>query len=472
MARVDYRNRRAGVTKLPDGRKRVTRIADVQSELRTDAELDAEVWLPWGTPEELHTGCRLVAQELAPLNDTATTGARVLTRVFEELPATAEIQVGLDSVVVDANGRHVMSREFIQLSAGTFVPGTPGTAVTANSIVYALDTTESTDNGALRSIRRRYVEVTASAVEVGYPLYVRGEDDRKTVRRLFTILPGVSGAEPAALQGVIGVETFDGCVCIDARIEEHSKARVLISKTYAQATASPVQIGDVIVRDLTEEGAFKITEGPVYKPARAYVYRYLVSGASPAEADWLALNTQLASTGRYYTGGGIRIRGAAYSIIEREYTELPDTYTYTVYDRFPFPGTIALRSDGVPYVNSSPVTRVVPVTVVESYHLGEPVATALGYDPQKWTSGTVEYTPTDNNPSNLEGYDDYEFPQCLGTFGTSAFNKYYKGLKCSSVISSFASTPAFKPSGAVIISSVPRRWRGQIWRKTNQTVTF
>lgn len=541
MARVDYRNRRCEVTRLADSRVRVTRYADVLSEVRGHAALEAEVWKSWGTPDEEHPAALLIGQFLAPLNNTANDGSRILTRVFEELHATDEtrvgelrrvtdengrevwrgqflqlasaptaattvgvteapglshavlsieavendgtlrritrdyveasadvVKVGVDEITRDENGRKSIQARFIQRRSADYVPPTPGDAYAGSGCVFS----NEQEGGSLvvRSIVRRYLEVTAALTEIGFPQYSRGEEDRKTISRSFVVLPSPDGAEPMAIQGVIGVETFNGCVCSRADADQN-RTRVLIRKTYIEATDVPAQIGDVIVQDLGDAGAFKGTPGN-YKPARVFVYRYLVKGGSPNDALWLTLNTQFGATGRYYTGGGMVIRGTAYTVVQREYTELPSTYEYHVTDRYPFPGVIALRSDGVPYVSETPTTRVTSVRVVESYHLGEPEPSALGYDPQRWTSGTVRYVPSENNSGNLEGYDDYDFAQCLGTFGTTAVNKYYRGVRCSSIITNFSSVPAEKPSGMQCISSVPRRWRGQIWKRTDQHVTF
>lgn len=169
MARVDFRNRRAGVAKLPDGRLRVSRMADVQSEVRGDAKLDAEVWLDWGTPDEEHTDCRLIAQELAPLNNTAQAGARGLTRIYEELPESAEVQVGKLRIVTGEDGREFVQAQFIQFSTGTYNRGTIGTdeppGYTAGDAV--LSRVEATDDGTLRRITRLYVKASSTPFQLG-----------------------------------------------------------------------------------------------------------------------------------------------------------------------------------------------------------------------------------------------------------------------------------------------------------------
>lgn len=169
MARVDYRNRRAGVTKLPDGRLRVSRVADVLSEVRGDPGLDSEVWLPWGTPDEEHPKCRLIGQEVAPLNDTTRQGSRALSRVFEELPETDEVQVGKLRIVTGEDGREFIQAQFIQFSAGAYDSGTIGEdeppGYTGGDAV--LSRVEATDDGTLRRITRLYAKASATPFLLG-----------------------------------------------------------------------------------------------------------------------------------------------------------------------------------------------------------------------------------------------------------------------------------------------------------------
>lgn len=227
MARVDYRNRRAEVEKLPDGRSRVTWTADVLADVRTPAELDAEVWLPWGTEDASHPGCRLVAQKLDPLMDSAKAGARPLTRVYEELHATAETQVGVAQIVTAQNGLGEVVMEWLQLASASPTPQTVGTATCplTGRETYILGVQEATDDGTLRRIRRRYMQPgvvsksrgggpaslpgtirhswqvwAMTAAEAGMPGIITDEDEDNVngypVRR-FTSLASSGGGSPA-----------------------------------------------------------------------------------------------------------------------------------------------------------------------------------------------------------------------------------------------------------------------------------
>lgn len=406
MARVDFRNRRAGVTKLPDGRIRVTRVADVLSEVHGDTLLNAEVWLAWGTADEEHASCRLIAQELAPLNESDKAGSRSLMRVYEEIPATAEVQVGKLRISTSEDGQDTIQADFIQFSAGTYNRGTIGTdAPPGYTDTAVLSRVSATDDGDLRRITRQYIK----------------------------------------------------------------------------ASATPAQIGDVVVNDIP--GAFVGTHvstfeyvGGTTKPARSFTYQYIVTGDGTAvAANWFALNATLAASGdlptRYYVGGQIVRRGLGYTIISRMYYELPSTFSYPRADSYFFPGKVGFDVN-IPIVTQEPQTKETTLEIRELYFVGPTTRDALEFEALRWASGSVTYIPETDNPSNLEGKKAYSFSGCLCNVSIAASGGYFLGKKVTSVAGTIDSDPATYPTGKKLIASKPVRWAGQLWKKTNVYVTF
>lgn len=156
--KLDLRHNRPKLTKLPDGRVRATFLYDVREWVaRTNAEISAEVWLAWGTvgPGD-YSSLRLVAQELDGLDPQKNTSIP-LARVYEEIPASAEVQVGANAISTLEDGRKEVVAEFIQFSTGTYTPGTIGTTTAPGDASAFLRQEEMTDDGTLRRIKRSYV---------------------------------------------------------------------------------------------------------------------------------------------------------------------------------------------------------------------------------------------------------------------------------------------------------------------------
>ena len=154
---------------LPDGRKRLTcfrlvtgvehiagDLAAAYGSLHPDDNAAPSGW----------TGLRLVDRRVTdeqnqPGKDTRP--VRVL--VYEELPATAEIQVGNNTKTQLEDGRAAVEADFLQLVAGSYVAGTVGsTSAPGDSSAY-LQKVETTDDGTLRRIKRTYVHSGTIATE-------------------------------------------------------------------------------------------------------------------------------------------------------------------------------------------------------------------------------------------------------------------------------------------------------------------
>ena len=168
MALLDLRNRVPSVEYLPDGRQRVERIYDVINFAAfTQAEINAQTWLPWGTPDATYPLCLLIKQDvtgqhatqrqtdtaLSPINRPAH-----LTRVYEQIDASLETAVGNADVNIDQDGITTVNQDWIQFATGTPVYGVPGTTpAPAPFGTLVLKSESRTDDGDLRHIKRIYI---------------------------------------------------------------------------------------------------------------------------------------------------------------------------------------------------------------------------------------------------------------------------------------------------------------------------
>jgi len=120
------------------------------------------LWFPWGQQDTDFTSCRLTHQDIIgqdgefrkPVEEPPK-----LKLVYEEIPATAEVQVGNPDVVVNQYSYKEVTIESVQFSAGTaffFVPGV--TAAPAPYQYCLLRDQTFTDDGTLRTYKRTYVE--------------------------------------------------------------------------------------------------------------------------------------------------------------------------------------------------------------------------------------------------------------------------------------------------------------------------
>lgn len=141
---------------LPDGRKRLTRFFDLPNGTNiTDALVEA-----WGTadagpatgPTAGFANLRLVDQRLDKINEVS-----FYIKVYEELSATAEQQVGANTVIKLDDGRTAIQAEFLQFSSASATPGTVGADTAPGDTSAFLQREEVANDGALRRIKRTYV---------------------------------------------------------------------------------------------------------------------------------------------------------------------------------------------------------------------------------------------------------------------------------------------------------------------------
>lgn len=170
VSKVDLRNRVPEVDRLPDSRLRVTRTADVLNFAAfTPEALLASVWLPWGTPDEKYTECRLIKQDVhgqhpageGMRGDPGQSPERHpphLVRVYETIDAQAETAVGNADVKIGPDGLTIIDQDYIQFSTGTAFYGIPGTTLGPSPWTTTVLRDEArTDDGTLRRIKRTFI---------------------------------------------------------------------------------------------------------------------------------------------------------------------------------------------------------------------------------------------------------------------------------------------------------------------------
>lgn len=179
---------RPGFTYLPDGRGRMV----VLMKLSNGEQLRNDLILAWGTlystgervPDVSGRNSYLAGLCLVGGQETQLTAEGLAwVRIYEDIHQTNETQVGKLTYITDEDGRTRARAEFIQFSAATRTPGTPGTTTAPGAAGYVLATETATDDGALRRITRDYTQSTASAstaeavgpVVISYPFNHLGD---------------------------------------------------------------------------------------------------------------------------------------------------------------------------------------------------------------------------------------------------------------------------------------------------------
>lgn len=166
---------------LPDRRLRTTRYIALTS---GDKIRDAQI-LAWGTVDAgpntgvhaLWSGLRLIRQSVAELD-----GSNYIVRVYETIPATAEIQVGSNTRISLEDGRESIEAEFLQFSAGTYAPGSVGSTTAPGDTNAFLQRAEQTNDGTLRRIKRTYVYAGQIAQSDNY-----GEQNKSLLRTITNV---------------------------------------------------------------------------------------------------------------------------------------------------------------------------------------------------------------------------------------------------------------------------------------------
>lgn len=173
------------ITDLPDGRIRLTRwrAISVGRSAATDmfeafgtVDPAAAAGVAGGTDKVM----RLINQMIGDLE-----GEPVLIQIYEEIPETAEIQVGNNTRVKLEDGREAIEAEFLQFSTGTYAPGTVGTTTAPGDASAFMQRAEQSNDGTLRRIKRTYVYAgiiaTSESRQQGSTLTIKTITSVKTV---------------------------------------------------------------------------------------------------------------------------------------------------------------------------------------------------------------------------------------------------------------------------------------------------
>lgn len=185
MAFLDQINRSPRVSILPDYRKRIERrydLVDWQASFKTREELEAGVQLDWGTEDDDYDGLRLVAQNINGSTDNPNKSPNdpppYLLRVYEEISAEDETQVGDPAITYDQDNILEVGIDWIQFSTGTPIYGVPGTTTAPAPFASAILKEEiRTNDGTLQRIRRNYIAngrlSDVTEIRFGGAVYVR-----------------------------------------------------------------------------------------------------------------------------------------------------------------------------------------------------------------------------------------------------------------------------------------------------------
>lgn len=161
MAKIDRNNRAVRCEILPDLRLRVTDTLDILDfEAKSQAKLIADLQLAWGTAHDQYPSCLLIRQDEMGQNNNPAKQPNdpppQLVRIYEQIPVSAEVQVGNNEVIQLKDGRVGIKAEFLQFSSATATPGTIN-VTTAPGVATAFMLGEDAPNdGTLRRITRTY----------------------------------------------------------------------------------------------------------------------------------------------------------------------------------------------------------------------------------------------------------------------------------------------------------------------------
>ncbi len=140
--------RKPDVEVLPDGRIRITRYIAAGHGDRDLSEVTESV----GTADKGVATALLVKRGMAQV-----AGKDAIVKTYEVMNPSSETQVGLPDVQYTESGQKTMVYDFIQMSSGTYVPGTIGTTAAPGDANCILRTEQVEDDGTTRQIRRVFI---------------------------------------------------------------------------------------------------------------------------------------------------------------------------------------------------------------------------------------------------------------------------------------------------------------------------
>lgn len=140
--------RKPDIDVLPDGRIRITRYVAAGHGDRDNGEVTEAI----GTQDSGLTTALLVKRAMGVEN-----GKPAIIKTYEVRSASAETQVGLPDVSYGDNGLRTVVQDFVQMSTGTYTPGTVGTTTAPTDGGCVLQQEQMQDDGTTRQIRRVYI---------------------------------------------------------------------------------------------------------------------------------------------------------------------------------------------------------------------------------------------------------------------------------------------------------------------------
>jgi len=140
--------RKPDIDVLPDGRIRITRYVAAGHGDRDNGEVTEAI----GTQDSGLTTALLVKRAMGVEN-----GKPAIIKTYEVRSASAETQVGLPDVSYGDNGLRTVVQDFVQMSTGTYTPGTVGTTTAPTDAGCVLQQEQMQDDGTTRQIRRVYI---------------------------------------------------------------------------------------------------------------------------------------------------------------------------------------------------------------------------------------------------------------------------------------------------------------------------
>jgi len=140
--------RKPDIDVLPDGRIRITRYVAAGHGDRDNGEVTEAI----GTQDSGLTTALLVKRAMGVEN-----GKPAIIKTYEVRSASDETQVGLPDVSYGDNGLRTVVQDFVQMSTGTYTPGTVGTTTAPTDAGCVLQQEQMQDDGTTRQIRRVYI---------------------------------------------------------------------------------------------------------------------------------------------------------------------------------------------------------------------------------------------------------------------------------------------------------------------------
>lgn len=140
--------RKPDIEVLPDGRIRIVRYVAAGHGSRDQGEIDESI----GSPDDGLSTALLVKRAMG-----LDQGKPAIIKTYEVRNASSETQVGLPDISFGDNGLKTIIQDFVQMSSGTYVPGTIGSTQSPTDATCILQQEQAEDDGTTRQIRRVYI---------------------------------------------------------------------------------------------------------------------------------------------------------------------------------------------------------------------------------------------------------------------------------------------------------------------------